>query len=75
MLTKTRLRKLLEDGDVSQAEVSSFYRSARAFFLKAMEYSLANLPISDALLKNAAFVNFSERESTDFSQVEYFVER
>lgn len=40
-----------------------------------MAYALASLPVSDALLKNAAFVNFSERESADFSQVEYFVER
>jgi hypothetical protein len=40
-----------------------------------MEYALANLPVKDTLIRNAGFVNFQTRESANFSQVEYFVDR
>ena len=40
-----------------------------------MEYALENLPMKDEMLRNAAFVSFRSRESANFSQVEYFVER
>ena len=53
----------------------SFYRSVRAFYERAMEYALLNLPLEDALLQNAGFVNFHVRETATFQQVEYFVER
>ena len=69
------MRKLLEAGDISQAQVTKFYKSARAFYVRTMEYSLKNLPVSDEMLRNAAFMNFRSRESANFSQVEYFVNR
>ena len=70
-----RLRKLLEEGDVTSAQVKTFYNSARAFYVRAMEYALDNLPLKDDLLRNAKFVHFQSRESATFSQVEYFVEK
>ena len=75
IVTKTCVRKLLEEGDISQAQVTKFYDGARAFYVRAMEYALENLPMNDEMLKNAAFVSFRSRESANFSQVEYFVER
>ena len=74
-LTRTRLRQLLNDGDISQHDQSIFYRSVRTFYERAMEYALQNLPLEDELLQNAAFVNFHIRECATFQQVEYFVER
>ena len=70
-----RLRKLLEEGTISSAQVTKFYQSVRAFYIQAMMYALDNLPLKDDLLKNANFVNFKSQENTRFSQVEYFVER
>ena len=70
-----KLRKLLDDGDISPHEASTFHRGVRAFYERAVEYSLANLPLKDELLINAAFVDFSSRESANFAQVEYFVQR
>ena len=40
-----------------------------------MEYSLANLPLNDDVLKNATFVHVPSREGASFAQVEYFVLR
>ena len=59
--TKITLRKRLEEGDISPAEVSTFYKSALAFYVQAMEYALANLPLRDDFLKNARFATFSSR--------------
>lgn len=73
--TKMRLRKLLDEGDISAAEATKFYAGARAFYVKAMEYALANLPLKDNLLRNAKFGSFKSRESARFSQVEYFIQR
>ena len=70
-----RLRKLLEDGDIGQEQVTKFYASARCFYVQAISYSLTNLPLSDDMLTNASFVSFKKRESAKFSQVEYFVGR
>lgn len=75
LATKTRLRKLLEDGDISAEEQSRFYRSVRAFYTTAMDYGIKHLPLSDDLLEKANFINFSSRENSFFSDVEFFVER
>ena len=69
------LHKLLDEGDNSAAVATKFYASARVFYVKAMEYAIANLPLKDNLLRNAKFVSFKSRESARFPQVEYFVQR
>lgn len=53
--TKTCIQKLVQEGDISQTQVTKFYASARAFYVRSMEYALANLPVKDSLLENAAF--------------------
>ena len=75
MTTKTRLRQLFDDGDISEAQRNTFYKSVRAFYVRAMEYATSNLPLNDELLKNARFLDFHSRESASISQVEYFVNR
>ena len=57
--TKLHLQKLLEEGDISPAQVTNFYQSARAFYVQAVKYALDNLPIKDYLLRNASFVSSS----------------
>ena len=75
MTTKTRQRQLFDDGDISEAQRNTFYKSVRAFHVRAMEYATSNLPLNDELLKNARFLDFHSRESANISQVEYFVNR
>jgi hypothetical protein len=70
-----RLNKLVDEGDISFAQTSKFFQSVCAFYLRAMEYALVNLPVKDELLKCAKFVNIPYRDSAAFSQVEYFVQR
>ena len=75
MTTKMRLRQLFDDGDVSEAQRNTFFKSVCAFYVRAMEYATKNLPLNDELLKNARFLDFHSRESASISQVEYFVNR
>ena len=75
MTTRMKLKKFLDDGDITPAQVSTFYKGVRAFYEKAVEYALANLPVKDELLRNATFVDFTSRESAQFVEVEYFVQR
>ena len=74
-MTKRQLQKLFDGGDINSSQKSGFYKSVRAFYVRAFEYALENLPLKDELLRNARFTNFISRDSTSFSEVEYFVER
>ena len=75
IMTKMKLQQLIGEGDMTTLQVNVFYHSVRAFYIKAMDYALKNLPLSDKLLRCAAFTNITTRLSSTFSQVEYFVRR
>lgn len=74
-MTKREVRKLLNEGDIGQSQVTEFYKSVRAFYVRAFEYALDNLPLKDELLRNARFTSFTAKDNALFSQVEYFVDR
>ena len=69
--TRATIRKLLEEGDIGPHDTSMFYKSVRAFYVRAMKYALDNLPIKDPLLRNARFLSFKNKDDATFSQVEY----
>ena len=56
-LTKSRLKKLHQDGDISENQMKTFYKAARRFFERAFRYALDNLPHQDELLFNAQCIN------------------
>ena len=65
LITHQNSKSLLDEGHVADLKVSTFYKGVRAFFEKAVEYRFQNLPLDDALLQNACFVNFEQRISAD----------
>ena len=73
--TRMTLRKLLQEGDCSSYDEVKFFSSVRAYYTRAMSYALENLPITDPLLRNASFLNFDTKDDSNFTEVEYFVER
>jgi hypothetical protein len=56
----------LDEGDLSDSEVKTFYMAVRSFYEKAVQYAIKNLPLDDEVLRNAAFVNFEARETAAF---------
>lgn len=75
MLTRSRQRKLLEDGDIVPSTVSKFFKGVRSFYMCATSYALSHLPLDDEVLLNAKFVDVQKRLLADFTQVTYFVAR
>lgn len=45
IMTKRELRKLRNEGDISLSQVAEFYKGVRAFYVRAFEYALDNLPL------------------------------
>ena len=75
MFTRSKMRKLLDEGDISPSEVQKFTEGVKAFFTSAISYSLTHLPFDDELLQSAQFVDIMRRTQALFIHVLYFVER
>ena len=65
----------MNEGDITNLQITKFYEGVRAFYVRALEYVLDKLPLEDDLFINAKIVNFGLRNNALFSQVEYFVQR
>lgn len=72
MVTKQRLQKLLDEGDISTHDQERFYAGVRAFYIDAASQALKKLPFNDCVLKNARFLNFEAKEECTFDSVEFF---
>ena len=72
--TKIELNKLIEDG-CDMNKIARFYDGVRSFYEKALDYARSHLPLNDPLLKSARFLDFTQRESSELSQLEYFIDR
>uniref|UniRef100_H3ARC8 HAT C-terminal dimerisation domain-containing protein n=1 Tax=Latimeria chalumnae TaxID=7897 RepID=H3ARC8_LATCH len=69
LVIKQTMCRLTNEGDISPA-------TKKFFFLHSVtKYAFKKLPLNDAVLKNATFVNFDVKENCTFEQVEYFVDR
>ena len=75
LVTKQRLLKLFNEGDISDGERKKFLSGVKNFYLKATSEALKKLPFDDAVLVNARFVDFNQREECCFSCVEFFVSK
>ena len=73
--TRATLNRLLEAGDITAQEVQLFQQAALAFLVRAVEYGLHNLPLKEALLKHAKFVDVQQRAECGVEDVLYFVDR
>ncbi len=74
-MTRQKLVKLHDDGDIGDQEIRNFYKAVREFYSTASSYALKNLPISGEVLQNAQFAHFNNRLNSNFTQVLYFVSR
>jgi hypothetical protein len=65
----------VEAGDVFMDSAKNFHLAARSFFVKAVEYATAKLPLHDPVLEHSRFVDFRQKMDTTFDDVLYFVHR
>lgn len=74
-MTRSLLTKKLEDGDITNYDVTKFFSSVVAFYKSAVAYVFKWFPLNEILIRNSEFVNFSKKEECDFSMVCTFIER
>ena len=51
--TRQTVNKLLQEGDISEHQHTTFFKAAKAFSVRAAEYLLKWYPLEDELLSNA----------------------
>ena len=73
LFTRQRLRSLLDEGDITDSQVSKFYSAVRVFYKDAVSQSLKKLPFTDYVLSHAKFVKFEFREGCRFYAVQIFL--
>lgn len=59
--TRATLNRLLEAGEVTSQKAQQFQQAALAFLVGAVEYAMDKLPLKDALLKHARFIDVQLR--------------
>ena len=74
ILTKRKVKQLLENGDISQEAFDKFFDGARSFFSKAYQYCAKWLLLEDSLLQNCKFVNLDPRSISSLDSVQRTVE-
>ena len=72
-LTRSTLKRLLEEADIDQSEVDQFFDAVRAFFIKAYEYCVQWLPLDDIFMTHCIFVDFKRRAEVSFAHIEQTV--
>ena len=71
ILTKRKVKQLLENENISQEAFDKFFDVARAFFFFKSPPILFNvLPLEDSLLQNSKFVDFDHRSTSSFDSVQ-----
>ena len=70
MVTKERLRKFLDEGDIDIRDVDKFYDGVRRFYITVFTYCTKWLPLGNPLMKNCVFIAFSLRNECSMDNVE-----
>ncbi|XP_056609306.1 uncharacterized protein LOC130426504 isoform X2 [Triplophysa dalaica] len=73
--TRATLNRLLEAGEVTSKKAQQFQQAALAFLVGAVEYAMDKLPLKDALLKHARFIDVQLRAECGVKDALYFVDR
>ena len=61
-LARSKVNKLLDDGDIDKNEYSQFFNGCLCFHKRAFIYAIENFPLNNDLLKQAQFLNFFDQK-------------
>ena len=61
-LARSKVNKLLDDGDIDKNEHSQFFYGCLCFHKRAIIYAIENFPLNNELLKQAQFLNFLDQK-------------
>ena len=72
-LTRNKLKKLLDEGDIDQQAVHKFYNGVRRFYGCEYNYCVKWLKLDCPFLKNCQFPNFNKTNEMSYSNVEQII--
>ena len=70
--TKFTLQRLLNQGDISQAQYDVF-KAAQEYFKASLEYILKKFPIADEVLRHAKSINVLNRLEAEWESGQFFL--
>ena len=74
-LSKFKLQKLLNDGDISERDYSAVFDAAQAYFRTALNYILTKFPISNEVIMHSRWIDVQNRITSTWESVEFFLNR
>ena len=75
LVTKYLLNKLLNEGDISEDQWKLCMNGAIAFLRQSLKYVIQHMDMRGTVWEHATWIDFSERTSARWSDVEYFCEK
>lgn len=72
LTTKTKLNKLLNEGDISQSQWEKCIEGCIAFYRDSLKYIIKSMNLNGSLWEHAVWINFFERHTANWSNIEYF---
>ena len=74
-ITKSKIRKLENEGEVSVTQRKKFYSGVKIFYQGAADYITRKFPFSSQVLQHSRFVDIEKRDNVELENVYYFVEK
>ena len=75
LVTRSLIHRNLEDGEITENGVTNFYSAVVAFYSSAVKYVFKWFPLSEQLIKDSQFLDFTKKEECDFLMVCTFIDR
>lgn len=75
IVTRSKLRKLENEGDISGTQKKKFYNGVRRFYQSASDYMIRKFPFGSEVLQHAKFVDVLKRDEVELDDICYFLER
>eukprot|EP00795_Rhopilema_esculentum_P011061 gene11061-19920_t len=72
VLTKRTLKKLLDEGDISEQQYKDLHDAVHYYFKLSLQYMKKKFPLNNPLICNAVWVNVPDRINSKWAQVQYF---
>ena len=73
--TKTKLNRLLNEGDITQDQYSRSHDDAQCHFRDALAYIQEKFPITNEVFCHSVWIDVVKRHETNWNSVEYFLEK
>ena len=73
--TNSKLKALLNEGDISEYQYKKFHEAAHPCYRYALDYMQKKFPISHEIIVNGAWIDIENRAKATWGQVQCFLDK